>query len=65
MQDLNNHYEALTYVVMTYGGRRPIWKSNDPVAKCWMDRAELVESLARDGKETQAAVAECNRYAGR
>jgi hypothetical protein len=30
-----------------------------------MDRAELVERLARDGEDTAEAVAEANRYSGR
>lgn len=58
-------YEALVSIATAYGAKRPVWKGDEPIVSCWIDRAEWLLKVARDGLDTTAAVEEVDRYSGR
>lgn len=58
-------FTALVNIAAAFGARRPIWTGKESVAHCWIDRAEWLLKVARDGLDTKDAIAECDAYCGR
>ena len=55
-------YTELVEAAVALGAQRPIWRGDESVARCWIDRAELLVHAAVDKR--QRLIEECNRYSG-